>query len=364
MRDRILQMSKQAVFAAGVIVAAVFLIGMDLIGMFLMPMVSLAGYGNSMIAEFGAGILAVVFLVLFGEIEILGRRGQGFVKGIYIGGFLTAYCFLEIAAQLYMQAMNQNLNVVSAPEIFYFIAAMFLIGWTEELVFRGVILNLFLERFSKTKTGILAAVVFSGILFGAVHLTNIFHGISVESAVVQAVTAAFLGIILGAVYVRSGNIWIVIVFHMMIDFGSLMGSGIFGAGTTTEQINQISVLNLAIIPILLVPCFVLLRSAKLEELEQKANHMIVFDTYKEAEQNGILSLVLGIFSVFTGFMGYGLGLAVVGIIGAYLSRKVKTEKNKIAWAGMVLSCIGAVVSVFGMIYLCMLYSNMEQWINF
>ena len=36
---------------------------------------------------------------------------------------------------------------VSALEILFFAATMFLIGWTEELIFRGVILNLFLEPF-------------------------------------------------------------------------------------------------------------------------------------------------------------------------------------------------------------------------
>ena len=139
-------------------------------------------------------------------------------------------------------------------EILFFAATMFLIGWTEELIFRGVILNLFLERFSKTKRGILWAVILSGVFFGAVHLTNISQGVTVTSAMIRAINGAFLGVIFGAVYARSGNIWLVMTFHALVDFASLMGSGIFGTGTTVEQINQMSAINLIAVPVLL-GCF-------------------------------------------------------------------------------------------------------------
>lgn len=236
---------------------------------------------------------------------------------------------------------------------------MFLIGWTEELIFRGVILNLFLERFSKTKRGILWAVILSGVLFGAVHLTNISQGVTVTSAMIQAINAAFLGVIFGAVYARSGNIWLVMTFHALVDFASLMGSGIFGTGTTVEQINQMSAANLIAVPVLLIPCIVLLRPKKLLEMEQEANHIVVFETFEEADRNAALSLALGMISILTGFMGYGLGIGIAGLIGGRLSRKVQPEKNGMALAGMILSGIGMAVSIIGMIVLCFVYLNLN-----
>lgn len=80
--------------------------------------------------------------------------------------------------------------------------------------------------FFQTKRGILWAIILSGVLFGAVHLTNISQGVTVTSAMIQAINAAFLGVIFGAVYARSGNIWLVMTFHALVDFASLMGSGI------------------------------------------------------------------------------------------------------------------------------------------
>lgn len=45
-------------------------------------------------------------------------------------------------------------------------------------------------------------------------------------------------------------------FHALVDFASLMGAGIFGVGTTVEQINQMSAANLIAVPVLLIPCIV------------------------------------------------------------------------------------------------------------
>ena len=41
--------------------------------------VSLPGYGNSMIAEFAAGVVAFLFLCLFGYVGILKEKGKGFI---------------------------------------------------------------------------------------------------------------------------------------------------------------------------------------------------------------------------------------------------------------------------------------------
>ena len=359
MKERVMQLPKAAVVFIGMAVAALFLIIMNVTSGLLFRFVSLPGYGNSMLGELLAGVTAFLFLLFFGYARILKEKGQGFLKGFYIGGFMTGYCCLELAAQLYMQMMSGERTLVPVLHRIFFVTTMFLIGWAEELVFRGVILNLFLDRFGRTKKGILQAVVISGILFGAVHLTNVFQGVTPGSAAVQAINASLLGVIFGAIYVRSGNIWLVILYHAAVDFAGLMGSGLFGVGTTAEQINQMSAINLIAVPILLAPCVVLLRPKKLSELEQQADHVIVFETYKEADSDSVVSLILGMVSIMTGFMGYGLGIGITGLLAAVLSKRVKPENNGTASIGMVLSVIGMALSVVGMILLSVLYANLD-----
>ena len=47
-----------------------------------------------------------------------------------------------------------------------------------------------------------------------------------------------------------------------------------------EQINQMSAANLIAVPVLLIPCIVSLRPKKLLEMEQEANHIVVFENIR------------------------------------------------------------------------------------
>ena len=133
MKKKLMRMPKVVTILVAVLIVAIFLGSMDVAAFFLADTVSLPGYGSSMIAEFMAGVVAFLLLCLFGYLGVLGEKGKGFIHGLYIGGFLTGYCCLELAAQLYVQMMTPDAKVVSVLEILFFAATMFLIGWTEEL---------------------------------------------------------------------------------------------------------------------------------------------------------------------------------------------------------------------------------------
>ena len=47
-------------------------------------------------------------------------------------------------------------------------------------------------------------------------------------------------------------------------------------------------------------------------------------------------------SILLGASGYGIGIALTGILGATLSRNYQTQKNPIAFAGLLTSTIGLV----------------------
>ncbi len=67
----------------------------------------------------------------------------------------------------------------------------------EELLFRGLVLNAFASRF-----GTIAAVVFSGILFGELHGDDVFFPV-----------LALDGIIFGALYVHTRNLTVSTITH-------------------------------------------------------------------------------------------------------------------------------------------------------
>jgi membrane protease YdiL (CAAX protease family) len=99
--------------------------------------------------------------------------------------------------------------------------AMACIATTEELVFRGVVFRIVEER-----AGTWRALALSAVIFGAVHLASAYHdadaGAMLWGALAIAVEA---GIMLGAAYVVSRNLWLPIGIHFAWN---LSEAGVFG----------------------------------------------------------------------------------------------------------------------------------------
>ena len=351
-----------AVILIGILVGAGFLAVLDGFG-FVISMIpginSWPEYGVQLLGESVAVLYAFGMLYLFGFQSVFKERGVGFLRGFYIAGFLVVTCVMITIAQMYLQFMTKDGKIEPFMNIVMFILTMFFVGFAEEGVFRGVILNLFLNRFSKTRGGIMTAILLNGFLFGAMHLSNIFSGVSVKSAVVQAATAIVAGILLAAIYVRSGNFWIVVFLHAWIDFAGLMSGGIFGKGDLIDGLNQLSYMNLMAVVVYAIPCIVLLRKSKIMQLVMRANGILVYETEKEADQIAVVSLILGILSIMTSCIGYTMGLGIVGLLAANISKRIKREQNGMAIAGLITSLVGICFSVIAVIVLSFVYKNMN-----
>ena len=343
----------------GLAIAALFLLVLDGTTWFMSSRVTFSGYGQQMFCELAAVIYVMLMLLILGYQKVLTNRGEGFLKGFYIGGFMTAYCIYEIIAQFYLQRIGADAVVEPVGEILVFVITMFLIGFNEEMVFRGMLLNLFLDKFGNSKKGILTSVIASGVIFGSVHLTNIFSGVSVGSAIIQAIEAALLGILFAEIYLRSGNIWITVIAHALTDFASMFSSGIFGKGDFIDSINRLSPINFVAIPIFLLPCILLFRKKKLEELVEKRNGRQIIPGEKDTEHMAITALILGILSIVLGCAGYGMGFGVVGMLGGYFARKESKRGSALATAGFVTSVVGTVVSAIGIVVMSFLMANVN-----
>lgn len=121
------------------------------------------------------------------------------------------YCLFSLIAQIYLCSMSKVGNVRTALEIIFYIVAIFLVGLVEELVFRGVIFNLLLNSFPKTRKGITGAIVLGGVLFGLMHFVNILSGVKFTSALIQVISAALMGILFCTIYASTRNFWMLVI---------------------------------------------------------------------------------------------------------------------------------------------------------
>ena len=340
MREKRKNWNPALVFILGVAIAAGFLLVMDGATFLASWFMILSGYGMTVVSELTASVYILIVLLALGYIGVFAKMGEGLLTGFYIGGFMTVYCIYEIIGQFYIQSMSGDGQVQPVVQIFLFAVAMFLIGFNEELVFRGIILNLFLDKFGNSKKGIVTATVLSSVIFGAV-----------ASALVQAIQAAVLGGLLAAIYLRSGNIWIVIVAHALTDFASMLSSGIYGMGDAIDSINQLSWLNFITVPIFLIPTLVLFRKSKLQELEDKRNGIVVILSQKSCEHTAIVSLILGMIGIMMGCAGYGLAFGVVGLLGSYTAWKESRKRNGILIAAFITSGAAIMISFIACIFM-------------
>ena len=102
-------------------------------------------------------------------------------------------------------------------------------GFGEEIMFRGLGVANYM-RTIKSEGQIKVIFWLSSLVFGLIHLTNIMAGGDPKSVVIQSIYAIGVGMILCAVYLRTGNLWPTILAHWSVDFFEFIRVDLFDSG--------------------------------------------------------------------------------------------------------------------------------------
>ena len=89
-------------------------------------------------------------------------------------------------------------------------------GVNEEAGFRGIAAALVLRKYRRPGN-IWISAVFIGIVFGLTHFIGFGPEDSFLPVFVNAVFAAFFGIIFGVIFILSGNLWPCMILHSLYD---------------------------------------------------------------------------------------------------------------------------------------------------
>ncbi len=90
----------------------------------------------------------------------------------------------------------------------------------EEVVFRGI----FIHNLRESGKSDMAALIIPALIFGLVHLTNAVNG-EILQALVQTGYAVVVGLVFGAIYIRTGDLFSVILAHAAIDITNRVFAG-------------------------------------------------------------------------------------------------------------------------------------------
>lgn len=220
-------------------------------------------YILTIIQELIETALAVLLLKKTGKIGLLRQRGSGFFNGLLVGMYPLAI----IANSLFWKLTDlPDDPLLPAGRIFTFFLGMTLVGVAEEFLFRGVIAQTLLEHFGTSRAGIWKASLLSALLFGAAHLTNILSS-EPFGVLMQCIFAASLGLMLTAIYFRTGNIWVTVFLHAAMDITSMLIGGLYGTQNIVDTVSSYDASMISSIAIYLIPTIFLLRKKKINEVE-------------------------------------------------------------------------------------------------
>lgn len=165
---------------------------------------SLGLYG---IAQVGLTIAAAVFLVAMGWWRVVGfRRPHDWSDLRY---FIVPFVPLVFN-------LIPGVEVTSMSRLGVVFAITLMVGFVEEVFFRGLMLNALKAR------GFWRAAVTTALLFGLTHAINVLAGKSMVDAAAQIFYATAIGFAYAALVLKKGVIWPLVIAHFMINFASFM----------------------------------------------------------------------------------------------------------------------------------------------
>ena len=246
----------------GVMMLASFILTLGLV-LFCDDLSGIEDYLLTALQELAGVAVAVVLLKKTGELGLLRRRGSGFLNGLLVG----MYPIVIIGNSTFSKLLDTPDDPLREGwRIACFFVGMSLVGVAEEFLFRAIIGQTLLEHFGTSRAGIWKACIVSGLLFGAAHLTNLLSS-EPFGVLMQCVFAASLGVLLTAIYYRTGNIWVTVFIHAAMDISSMLIGGLYGTENVVDTVSSYDASMLFSVVIYLVPTVFLLRKKKIGEVQ-------------------------------------------------------------------------------------------------
>lgn len=194
-----------------------------------------------LIAYFIAPLFLIIFIYRYRSRMNFGIRAPQSLKSWRVIWFplLLILGFLSVAL---------TRELPETQKILFITINTFLVGVSEELMFRGLFFSGALSKFSIWK-----AIWLTSIVFGLVHIMNGFITGDFLSATAQSLQAAFAGLWFLAIRIKTKSIYPAILVHWLWDFSLFLMVWNADRGAAIEQPLELTLL----IPIIMqLPPFI------------------------------------------------------------------------------------------------------------
>ena len=240
----------------------------SIIPSFLSSSIQGTKYGVYFTAELFWLILVISVIYLAKNSYVFSEKKETFTKTLLIGTpiflFSIVYFFINL----------KHINDADPYTVVSLMLYAITIGMTEEFMCRGWILNEFLERYGDKRKTVILSIIFSALIFGGMHISNIWvGGQTISETLIQITFATAAGIFFGSLYYRTRNLWAIAFLHGFYDFSLLLEDLQYvkdcTSNPTSFNFNMYSLaVNGGLSIILILSAFVIIRKSKTSPNEE------------------------------------------------------------------------------------------------
>jgi len=178
-------------------------------------------YGGAATGTVGRLAVTVCVLLLIWRLGWLEASGVGRLGSRWVWQIALASLIYFTCASLYSfygKLAFDFSSLIRLPAARTILLTQFMVGLSEEIVFRGVVLYGLARVWGNTKLGTVGSVVLASLLFAVLHITQVFsHGVSLPSMLLLTLEAWIISIWWGALVLRGGSIWPAVMLHFVVN---------------------------------------------------------------------------------------------------------------------------------------------------
>jgi membrane protease YdiL (CAAX protease family) len=172
-------------------------------------------------------LLAVILLTWLNWWRVVGFNGPSQWHSLYLLWVLPIPILLNLSS---------GIHITDQSAIALYAAITILTGFSDEAIFRGIMLQALLPF------GAIAASAITALLFGIAHLSNLVAGFNPTVVLFQVVSAIPLGFLFAALRLRTNTIWPMIATHALIDLAAFLTIGQMVTSRTVPPVTYLSIL--------------------------------------------------------------------------------------------------------------------------
>jgi membrane protease YdiL (CAAX protease family) len=158
----------------------------------------------------------------------LGLRRMNWLSTLWQAGliaaalFAVAYFTERAGLQRNLENLEESAQTGGAALAYQMLYALIVVGFYEEITFRGLVMNRFAHMFGASTGAWIIAALMQGALFGLAHMHQGLYG---------AFYTGGLSVLLALVFLTNGqNLWPLIIGHGVYDASRILSFSLAGSG--------------------------------------------------------------------------------------------------------------------------------------